>query len=185
MDSFSKVVVPGSRLGWVTASEQVVERYLRHSEVCNQGPSGFSQALLWKLLDEQWGHEGYLRWLMHLRLEYTKRRNVMLAACEDFLPRDIVSWTPPAAGMFHWMKVDHKRHPDASRRSVLGIEEDIFNRCIEKGVLVGRGSWFRTEREKPLSELFFRATFAAATPGDMTEAIRRFGGAIRESFRQA
>jgi aromatic amino acid aminotransferase I len=100
MDSFSKVVVPGSRLGWVTASEQIIERYIRHSEVCNQGPSGFSQAILYKLLDETWGHDGYIEWLMNLRLEYTKRRDVMLAACEKYLPRDLVSWTPPAAGMF-------------------------------------------------------------------------------------
>ena len=100
MDSFSKVVVPGSRLGWVTASEQMVERFVRHAEVANQGPSGFSQAVLHKLLDDRWGHEGYFRWLMHLRAEYTARRDLLLAACEELLPRDVVSWDPPAAGMF-------------------------------------------------------------------------------------
>jgi aromatic amino acid aminotransferase I len=100
MDSFSKVVVPGSRLGWVTASEQIIERYIRHSEVCNQGPSGFSQAILYKLLDEQWGHEGYLKWLMSLRLEYTRRRDALMAACEELLPTDVISWTPPVSGMF-------------------------------------------------------------------------------------
>jgi len=100
MDSFSKVVVPGSRVGWVTASEQVIERYLRHAEVCNQGPSGISQVVLWKLLDEQWGHEGYLKWLMHLRGEYTRRRDVMVAACDKFLPAEVVSWNAPVAGMF-------------------------------------------------------------------------------------
>lgn len=100
MDSFSKVLVPGSRLGWITASEQIVERYQRHAEVASQGPSGFSQLILYKLLDETWGHEGYLQWLMNLRLEYTKKRDRLLAACEEYLPRDIVSWTPPVAGMF-------------------------------------------------------------------------------------
>lgn len=100
MDSFSKVVVPGSRLGWITASAQMVERYIRHAEVCNQGPSGFSQVILHKLLDEEWGHEGYLRWLMNLRGEYTKRRDVMMDACGRFLPREIVSWAVPKAGMF-------------------------------------------------------------------------------------
>jgi aromatic amino acid aminotransferase I len=100
MDSFSKVVVPGSRLGWVTASEQIVERFIRHAEVANQGPSGFSQVILHKLLDERWGHEGYLRWLMNLRMEYTKRRDVMVAACDEFLPRGVVSWNTPQAGMF-------------------------------------------------------------------------------------
>jgi aromatic amino acid aminotransferase I / 2-aminoadipate transaminase len=100
MDSFSKVLVPGSRLGWIVASEQIVERYQRHAEVASQGPSGFSQIILWKLLDDTWGHEGYLQWLMNLRTEYTKKRDRLLVACEDHLPQDIVSWTPPAAGMF-------------------------------------------------------------------------------------
>ncbi|KAL2128714.1 hypothetical protein VTI74DRAFT_8804 [Chaetomium olivicolor] len=183
MDSFSKVVVPGSRMGWITASEQVVERFIRHAEVCNQGPSGFSQVILHKLLDERWGHEGYLGWLMNLRMEYTKRRDIMVKACEEFLPREVVSWTPPQAGMFHWMKVDHEKHPHAATKSILEIEEEIFNSCISKGVLVARGSWFRAEQHTPPSALFFRATFAAATPENMMEAIRRLGDAIRESFK--
>lgn len=100
MDSFSKILVPGSRLGWITASAQIVERYIRHAEVASQGPSGFSQIVLYKLLDETWGHDGFLRWLMNLRTKYTKRRDTILAACEKHLPREIVSWNPPVAGMF-------------------------------------------------------------------------------------
>lgn len=99
LDSFSKVLVPGSRLGWIVASQQIVERYQRHAEVASQGPSGFSQVILHKLL-ETWGHEGYLKWLMNLRVEYTHKRNTLLTACEKHLPQDLVSWTPPAAGMF-------------------------------------------------------------------------------------
>ncbi|KAH9994164.1 PLP-dependent transferase [Xylariaceae sp. FL0662B] len=184
MDSFSKVVVPGSRLGWITASEQVVERYIRHAEVCSQGPSGLSQLLMYKLVDEAWGHDGYLRWLMHLRQEYTRRRDAILAACEKYLPRDIVSWVPPAAGMFLWLQVDHTQHPDAGTKSILEIEAEIFDLCIEKGVLACRGSWFRAEQERPPSGLFFRTTFAAASEVDMATAIERFGAAVRQSFRR-
>lgn len=100
MDSFSKVVVPGSRVGWITASEQIVERYTRHAECASQGPSGISQLLMYKLVDETWGHDGYLRWLMHLRSEYTRRRDAILTACDEFLPKEVVNWVPPAAGMF-------------------------------------------------------------------------------------
>jgi aromatic amino acid aminotransferase I len=100
MDSFSKVIAPGTRVGWITASEQIVERFVRHNECSNQNPSGISQAVLYKLLDESWGHSGYLGWLINLRLHYTKRRDTILAACEKHLPKDIVSWKPPAAGMF-------------------------------------------------------------------------------------
>ncbi|KAK8875047.1 PLP-dependent transferase [Apiospora arundinis] len=181
-DSFSKVVVPGSRVGWVTASEQVVERYIRHAECCSQGPSGFSQAVLYKLLDEEWGHAGYLRWLMHLRDEYSARRDAILGACEKYLPGEVVSWTPPAAGMFLWLKVDHTRHPLAATKSLLELEEEIFDSGIDKGVLACRGSWFRAEHDKPLSGLFFRTTYAAASEEQMAVAIERFGEAVRGSF---
>ncbi len=64
MDSFSKIAVPGSRLGWVTGSDQIIERYIRHAEVASQGPSGISQVIMHKLVDEEWGHEGFFKWLM-------------------------------------------------------------------------------------------------------------------------
>lgn len=204
MDSFSKVVIPGSRMGWVTGSEQIIERYIRHAEVASQGPAGLSQVVLHKLLDDHWGHEGYFRWLMNLRTEYTGRRDVILSACEDFLPREVVGWTPPAAGMFvsdnshqvllclclltcifckQWLRVNYDLHPDAGKRSIPEIEEEIFNLCIDKGVLVARGSWFAAEHDKPPKDLFFRATFAAAAPEPMREAIRRFGEAVKTSYR--
>ncbi|KAI3323536.1 PLP-dependent transferase [Xylariaceae sp. AK1471] len=183
MDSFSKVVVPGSRMGWVTGSEQIIERYIRHNECSSQGPAGFSQVLMYKLLDETWGHEGYLRWLMHLRSEYTRRRDALLDACEKHLPKEVVSWTPPAAGMFHWLHVDPTRHPRAGQKTILEIEEDIFDSCIERGVLACRGSWFRAERVGEPSGLFFRTTFAAASQADMDTAIERFGQAVRASFK--
>jgi aromatic amino acid aminotransferase I len=100
MDSFSKVIAPGTRVGWITASEQVIERFVRANECSVQNPSGISQMVLFKMLDEHWGHGGYLQWLINLRMEYTSRRDVILAACEKYLPKGLVSWNPPAAGMF-------------------------------------------------------------------------------------
>lgn len=100
LDSFSKVIALGSRVGWITASEQIVKRFVWHSEVSTQNPSGISQLVVFKLLDEAWGLEGYLDWLVHLRMEYTKRRDNICHACEKYVPRKIASWTTPAAGMF-------------------------------------------------------------------------------------
>lgn len=100
LDSFSKVVSPGSRVAWIVASEQIVERFTRHFECSTQNPSGISQLILFKLLDEQWGHSGYLDWLINLRMQYTNRRNTIVQACEKHLPTEVASWTPPTAGMF-------------------------------------------------------------------------------------
>lgn len=100
MDSFSKVVSPGLRVGWVTASEQIIDRYKIHADVSTQGPSGFSQLALFKLLDEHWGHSGFLQWLLHIRQEYSARRTFLANACDRHLPKDIVSWNVAEAGMF-------------------------------------------------------------------------------------
>jgi aromatic amino acid aminotransferase I len=100
LESFSKVVSPGSRVGWIVASEQIIERFVRNFEVSSQNPSGISQLVLYKLLDEHWGHSGYLDWLIALRMSYTDRRDALLHACEKHLPREIAHWVAPAAGMF-------------------------------------------------------------------------------------
>lgn len=100
LESFSKVVAPGSRVGWVVASEQIVERFIRNFETSSQNPSGVSQLVLFKLLDEHWGHTGYLDWLINLRMQYTDRRDALLHSCEKYLPTEIAHWVPPAAGMF-------------------------------------------------------------------------------------
>lgn len=99
LDSFSKVLAPGSRVGWATASAQVIERFLRHCE-SSQGPSGFSQAALHAVLGGAWGHEGFLSWLAGLGGEYTARRDVLLGACGEFLPKGVATWDVPSAGMF-------------------------------------------------------------------------------------
>ncbi|OBT66719.1 hypothetical protein VE03_03865 [Pseudogymnoascus sp. 23342-1-I1] len=182
LDSFSKVIAPGTRTGWITASAQIVERFVRHNEVSAQNPSGLSAITLYKLLDETWGHDGYLEWLRHLRVEYTGRRDALLAACEKFLPKDIITWTPPAAGMFLWLEVNLANHPDAKTKSILEIEDEMFLACVEKGVLLSKGSWFLGDKTKAPTQLFLRATFAAATAEKMEQAIERVGVAVRDAF---
>lgn len=100
LESFSKVISPGSRVGWIVASEQIIERFVRLFEVSTQNPSGISQIVLFKLLDEHWGHSGYFDWLINLGVQYTHRRNIIVQACEQFLPTEIAHWIAPAAGMF-------------------------------------------------------------------------------------
>ncbi|OKL58059.1 hypothetical protein UA08_06677 [Talaromyces atroroseus] len=183
LESFSKVLAPGSRVGWIVAPEQIAQRFAHHFDTSTQNPSGFSQMCLFKLLEEGWGHAGYLDWLMHLRLEYTARRDILLGACEKYLPQEVVSWVPPSAGMFQWFEVPWKNHPGyAKGLSHVEIEESIFTAAVDRGALLCRGSWFRADKNMAEEKMFFRATFAAASAEKMQEAIKRFGEALRAEF---
>lgn len=186
LDSFSKIIAPGSRCGWVTGSAQVVERFLRHSEVSAQTPSGFTLITLFKLLEENWGHKGFLEWLMYIRAEYTRRRDIIVNACERYLPAEVASWDPPMAGMFHWIKLDITKHPlyvpgEASLQKILDIEHSAFESLADMSVLCAKGSWFRAERGTD-TELFLRLTFAAAAPDKMVQAVEKMGVALRREF---
>jgi aromatic amino acid aminotransferase I len=182
LDSFSKVLAPGSRIGWVTASEQIIRIYQNHADLSTQGPSGISQLVVWKLIDEHWGHTGYLDWLVNIRLEYTQRRNIILSACQKYLPASIISWKAPMAGMFQWLQIDYRKHPRAGELKVEEIEERIFMRAIDEGTLAMRGSWFYAEQGREGDSLFFRFTFAAAPGEKIEEGVRRFGVAVRKEF---
>ncbi|KAH7361364.1 pyridoxal phosphate-dependent transferase [Pyrenochaeta sp. MPI-SDFR-AT-0127] len=182
LDSFSKVLSPGSRIGWITAPAQIVEKYQKHADVSTQGPSGMAQLLLFKLLDDHWGHAGYLSWLIHIRRAYTQRRDNILKACEMYLPRSVVGWNPPMAGMFHWMRVDVTKHPRFGELTVEEIEKRVFMHAVEHGVLVMRGSSFLAELREGTAELYYRATYAAAPAESIEEGIRRLGVVIKEEF---
>jgi aromatic amino acid aminotransferase I len=81
-----------------------------------------------------------------------------------------------------WLEVDHTKHPQFGKKTILELEEEIFLSGVEEGVLVSRGSWFLCERNKAPERLLFRATFAAASNEKMAEAMERFAGAVKKSF---
>ncbi|KAF2455615.1 aromatic amino acid aminotransferase 1 [Lineolata rhizophorae] len=93
LDTFSKTVAPGCRLGWITAQPAVVERILRITETSTQQPSGFVQAMIAELLlgpqssddggrggrrnGAGWEVAGWVRWLEGLRGQYERRMQRM------------------------------------------------------------------------------------------------------------
>lgn len=80
------------------------------------------------------------------------------------------------------MKIDWQKHPGLSAgKTRQAIEEDIFQAAIDNGVLVSRGSWFKADGISE-GDMFFRATFAAASADNIAEAIARFGTALRAQF---
>lgn len=106
LDTFSKTVAPGCRLGWITAAPALVERYVRITETSTQQPSGFVQSVLSELVMGQqpagavrswlalrsnaeraafagWRTDGWVRWIEGLRGEYERRMNRMCRILDE------------------------------------------------------------------------------------------------------
>jgi len=91
LDTFSKTIAPGCRLGWITAQPALVERLLRITETSTQQPSGFVQSMIAEMLlgpppsggkgpapgGEGWKADGWVRWIEGLRGNYERRMNTM------------------------------------------------------------------------------------------------------------
>ena len=100
LDTFSKTVAPGCRLGWITAQPALIERILRITETSTQQPSGFVQSMIAELImgpaagdrdpgkgpakdGRGWSVDGWVRWLEGLRGNYERRMNLMSSVLED------------------------------------------------------------------------------------------------------
>lgn len=189
LDSASKILAPGLRCGWMTANSDIIKKILSHHDVGIVSPSGLTQLMMGSLLEDTWGHEGFARWLLNLRNQYSQRCQVLVTACEAHLPKGICSWQSPEAGMFLWIKVDWRNHPFAYscggtqdlEETFNAIEHSIFSKALSKGSLICKGSAFHGSTAAPV-DMFIRLTFATASPKELVIAIERLGEAVREEF---
>ncbi|KAJ2810213.1 hypothetical protein H4S07_002795 [Coemansia furcata] len=105
LDSFSKILAPNLRCGWITAPTYILDKIQILNESTILQPSGLSQGLISKLLNDTWGFDGWEAHLRELRALYTLRRNLFIQAVDRHLA-GLVEYTVPTAGMFLWMKIN-------------------------------------------------------------------------------
>ncbi|HEU0301237.1 MAG TPA: PLP-dependent aminotransferase family protein, partial [Longimicrobium sp.] len=97
--SFSKIMAPALRVGWIVAPEALVQRLSILKQGSDLDVCSFAQRALSAFLDQQdiGAH------VARLRAEYTARRDAMLAALAANFPTS-ARWSCPRAGMFVWVQ---------------------------------------------------------------------------------
>lgn len=184
MDSFSKILSPGCRVGWVVGQERLIERYVRLHEVSMQLPSGFALSAVFGTL-QRWGHSGYLDWLIQMRRSYTEKRNVCGDAMIKYFPQSAVEFIIPQAGMFFWFKSDARRykHYEQLNKDPKAIEMALYDSLIKAGTHLIPGHWFHVENssvpqtDDEKNALFFRGTFCTV-PIDVLENALKVAGEL-------
>lgn len=195
LDSFSKILAPGLRFGWVVGQKRLLERFVRLHEVLIQCPLGLTQSLTNGVL-QRWGQPGYLDWLIGLRAEYTHKRDVAIDAVRQHFPAAVTQFVPPVAGMFFTTEFDALKHPKFAleyQSDPLLVEKAIYERGLEQGCLMIPGSWFKVSGETnpkqpaapaPLNPntVFFRGTYAAVPLDALQHGLEKFGRAVKIEF---
>ncbi len=105
LGSFSKVLAPGLRLGFVVAPKAVYPKLLQAKQAADLHSPGFNQRMIAEVMKD-----GFLeRHVPTIRALYKSQRDAMLAALAHEMPAgdadNTLTWNTPAGGMFLWARL--------------------------------------------------------------------------------
>lgn len=98
LGSFSKIVAPGLRLGWICAPEDVMERIIVAKQASDLHSNYFSQRIVYQYLSDHDIDEHIVK----IRQAYKNQRDRMVSSIEKHFPEE-VEFTRPEGGMFLWV----------------------------------------------------------------------------------
>jgi len=165
MSTFSKILAPGFRLGWVIASRQILEKLVQSKQASDLCTNVFSQYVAYEYI-----HGGYLdTHIETIRNIYKKNRDIMINEIKKHFPPD-VKWKIPMGGMFIWIEL-----PKTIDTRIM------FQRAISKKVAYVVGEAFFPEGGNYSS---MRLNFSYTDEKDIREGIRRLAEVIKEELKK-
>ncbi|XP_024935514.1 kynurenine/alpha-aminoadipate aminotransferase, mitochondrial isoform X2 [Cephus cinctus] len=168
LDSFSKVLSSGLRLGFITAAAPLVASIELHMQSSHLHAPTLSQVIAYKLL-KIWGYEKMMEHFRRIRLFYKQRRDLIAGLAKKHL-HGLAEFSLPSAGFFLWIKV-------------WGIKDTwkmVMQRGVTHGVLMAPGAAFMADPSQPCNAI--RASFAKASYEEMDLALERLAILIREEL---
>lgn len=162
VSTFSKMLMPGLRVGFLVAEGPVFERLARLKHATDLATSSLVQRAL-----EQYVTVG--RYQAHLRrscLIYRRRRDAMLHAARRWLPAQ-TRWTAPQGGLFLWLHLPPGMNND-----------DLLPLALAAGVSFAPGRGFYADGRSGAGAL--RLNYALRPPEQIEEGIRRLARALEQ-----
>lgn len=164
--TFSKMLLPGLRVGFAVAEGPVYESIANHKYIHDIATSNLIQHALEEYMTIG-RYQAHLRRSCHV---YRKRRDAMLKAIESLLPVD-TEVSVPQGGLFLWVGLP----PGLSADRLLPLA------CAE-GVSFAPGRSFFADKLQ--GERYLRLNFASANPEEIQEGIRRLALVISKASAQ-
>jgi 2-aminoadipate transaminase len=161
LGTFSKILSPGIRLGWVVAPPPVLEKINLGKQAADLCTSTLSQLMVKAYFDEgRW--RDYVDSLTEI---YRARRDTMLDALAEFFPPE-AEWTRPAGGLFIWVTLPD--FIDTTDLLARALRDNVAFVPGEAAYLDGRG------------RSSMRLNFSGSNGDAIREGVRRIGKVVKE-----
>jgi 2-aminoadipate transaminase len=161
MSSYSKLIAPGLRVGYVIAPPQIVAPLTQYAEDTYITPSYLNQAIVMEFIRRGWLETN----LEKIKLLYGVRLESMLAALANSMG-DLANWIKPEGGFFIGLTL--KTRVKAS---------DLLARASQANLNLTDGRGFFVSGA---GDEFVRLPFCALTPQEITAGIERLAGVVRQ-----
>jgi len=156
LSTFSKILAPGIRLGWVVAPQKIVKKLVQAKQATDLHTSTLIQMITHDIVKR-----GILRaHAREIRKVYGQRRHIMTDSMEEHFPTTI-RWTRPEGGLFMW--VEMPQSIDAWQ---------LLEEATEQKVAFVPGSVFFPDES---GRNTMRLNFSNARPEMIREGIKRLG----------
>lgn len=164
LGSFSKILAPGYRIGWVCAAPEILSKYVCMKQSADLQPSTVSQLEINKFM-ELYSLDEHVE---KIKKVYGHRRDVMLETMKAEFPEG-VTYTHPQGGLFTWVVL-----PEYMNARELAIE------CIENNVAyVPGGSFFPNGGH----ENTFRVNYSCMPDDKIIEGVKRLAAVIKKHMK--
>lgn len=165
LGSFSKVVAPGLRVGYLVAPEDLVAKLLQAKQASDLHTTGLTQRIVHTL----WTDSTYDAHLAALRVRYGAQCALMLKCLAQYMPPG-VSWTRPSGGMFLWLTLPEEI--DATT---------LFADAMQAGIAFVPGASFHATNVRHNT---LRLSFTTASPASIDIGIKRLATVIGARVRE-
>ena len=160
LGSFSKVLAPGLRLGYVVAPEALMAKLVQAKQAADLHSPGFNQRIAYEVI-----RNGFLRdHLPTVRARYKAHRDAMAAALAEHMPTGC-RWQVPSGGMFFWVELPD--HVDAAL---------LLPHAVALGVAFVPGAAFYADHPKRNT---LRLSFVTAPPAEIERGVGLLAGALK------
>lgn len=161
MGSFSKVLAPGLRLGFVVAPKSVYAKLVQAKQAADLHSPSFNQRLVAEVMKD-----GFLqKHIPTIRTLYKNQRDAMLRALEQEMTGLNVTWTRPVGGMFLWVQLPE------------GMDaEKLLPLAVERGMAFVPGAPFFPDRPQ---RNCLRLSYVTVSPEQIAQGITALAAAIR------